>query len=139
MVNLGVDFQLTVCQGAGDSIGFMGRLVVVSGTAGQRHSVDGIFSVWEPGQRPDLALEAFTRRIAASLPVVINGDGRQRRDLTHVSDVARAVELALRWPGPGAVVLNVGTGRNHSVLEVANTGKAGIRCQRQCPRNFLII
>ena len=77
------------------------------------------FSVWGPGQRPDLALEAFSRRIAAGLPVVINGDGSQRRDLTHVWDVARAVELALRWPGPGSVVLNVGTGRNHSVLDMA--------------------
>jgi UDP-glucuronate 4-epimerase len=77
------------------------------------------FSVWGPGQRPDLALEAFTRRIVAGQPVVINGDGSQRRDLTHVSDVARAVELALRWPGPGSVVLNVGTGRNHSVLDMA--------------------
>ena len=77
------------------------------------------FSVWGPGQRPDLALEAFSRRIAAGLPVVINGDGSQRRDLTHVTDVARAVELALWWPGPGSVVLNVGTGRNHSVLDMA--------------------
>ena len=77
------------------------------------------FSVWGPGQRPDLALEAFSRRIAAGLPVVINGDGSQRRDLTHVSDVVRAVELALRRPGPGSVVLNVGTGQNHSVLDMA--------------------
>ena len=76
------------------------------------------FSVWGPGQRPDLALEAFRRRIEAGQPVVINGDGSQRRDLTHVADVARAVELALRWRGPGAVVLNVGTGRNHSVLDM---------------------
>jgi nucleoside-diphosphate-sugar epimerase len=37
-----------------------------------------------------------------------------------VSDVARAVELALRWPGPGAVTLNVGTGRNHSVLDMVD-------------------
>ena len=59
------------------------------------------------------------RRIAAGQSVVINGDGSPRRDLTHVSDVARAVELALRWPGPGSVVLNVGTGRNHSVLDMA--------------------
>ena len=78
------------------------------------------FSVWGPGQRADLALESFRRRIAAGLPVVIHGDGSQRRDLTHVTDVARAVELALRWPGPGSVVLNVGTGRNHSVLDMAN-------------------
>jgi UDP-glucuronate 4-epimerase len=76
------------------------------------------FSVWGPGQRPDLALENFRRKLAAGQPVIINGDGSQRRDLTHVSDVARAVELALRWPGPGADVLNVGTGRNHSVLDM---------------------
>ena len=76
------------------------------------------FSVWGPGQRPDLALETFRRRIEAGQPVIINGDGSQRRDLTHVSDVARAVELALRWPGPGSAVLNVGTGRNHSVMDM---------------------
>jgi UDP-glucuronate 4-epimerase len=42
------------------------------------------FSVWGPGQRPDLALEAFTRRIVAGQPLVINGDGSQRRDLKPV-------------------------------------------------------
>ena len=78
------------------------------------------FSVWGPGQRPDLALEAFRRRIEAGQSVIINGDGSQRRDLTHVADVARAVELALRWPGPGAAVLNVGTGKNHSVMDMAD-------------------
>jgi nucleoside-diphosphate-sugar epimerase len=76
------------------------------------------FSVWGPGQRPDLAQENFRRKLAAGQPVIINGDGSQRRDLTHVSDVARAVELALRWAGPGADVLNVGTGRNHSVMDM---------------------
>jgi nucleoside-diphosphate-sugar epimerase len=37
-----------------------------------------VFSVWGPGQRPDLALEAFRRRIEAGQPVMINGDGTQR-------------------------------------------------------------
>jgi len=76
------------------------------------------FSVWGPGQRPDLALETFRRNIEAGQPVIINGDGSQRRDLTHVDDVARAVELALHWPGPGSAVLNVGTGKNHSVMDM---------------------
>ena len=76
------------------------------------------FSVWGPGQRPDLALESFRRKIGAGKPVVIHGDGSQRRDLTHVSDVTRTVELALHWPGPGSTVLNIGTGRSHSVLEM---------------------
>ena len=94
------------------------------------------FSVWGPGQRPDLALEAFSRGIAAGLPVVINGDGNQRRDLTHVSDVARAVELALRWPGPGSVVLNVGTGRNHSVLDMAEAAAKNVAALHFSGSNF---
>ena len=84
------------------------------------------FSVWGPGQRRDLALEAFRRRIEAGEPVTIHGDGSQRRDLTHVSDVARAVELALRWEGTGAVVLNVGTGRNHSVLDMLEAARKAV-------------
>lgn len=76
------------------------------------------FSVWGPGQRPDLALESFRRKIEAGQPVIINGDGSHRRDLTHVEDVARAVELALHWPGPRSAVLNVGTGKNHSVMDM---------------------
>ncbi len=37
-----------------------------------------LFSVWGQGQRPDLALEAFRRRIEAGQPVIINGDGSHR-------------------------------------------------------------
>jgi UDP-glucuronate 4-epimerase len=84
------------------------------------------FSVWGPGQRPDLALEAFKRRILAGKPVTIHGDGSQRRDLTHVDDVARAVELALHWPGPGSTVLNIGTGRSHSVLEMLDASARAV-------------
>ena len=79
------------------------------------------FSVWGDGQRPDLALEAFRRRIETGKPVIIYGDGSQRRDLTHVSDVARAVGLALHWQGPGSAILNVGTGQNHSVMDMLAT------------------
>ena len=41
-----------------------------------------------PRQRPDLSLEAFHRRIEKGQPVTIKGDGSQRRDHTHVADVA---------------------------------------------------
>ena len=81
------------------------------------------FSVWGPGQRPDLALEKFRRQVTAGETVKIHGDGSQRRDLTHVEDVARAVGLALRWNGTGSLVLNVGTGRNHSVSDMLEAVK----------------
>jgi nucleoside-diphosphate-sugar epimerase len=77
-----------------------------------------LFAVWGEGQRPDLALESFRREIESGETVTIHGDGEQRRDLTHVSDVARAVEAALAWEGKGFEVFNVGTGRNFSVREM---------------------
>jgi nucleoside-diphosphate-sugar epimerase len=48
------------------------------------------FFVLGSGQRPDLALEAYRRKIDAGHPVVINGDDNQRRDLTYVFEVARS-------------------------------------------------
>ena len=42
----------------------------------------------------------------------------QDLDDTHVADVARAVGLAVQWQGTGSAVLNVGTGQNHSVMEL---------------------
>jgi UDP-glucose 4-epimerase len=48
---------------------------------------------------------------------VINGDGGQTRDFVYVEDVARANLLALASPAAGA--LNVGTGQETSVNELA--------------------
>ena len=88
----------------------------------QLHNLDFIalrlFAVWGEGQRPDLALESFRRKILAGETITIHGDGSQRRDLTHVSDVARAVQAALGWSGSGLAVLNIGTGPNHSVHDM---------------------
>lgn len=64
----------------------------------------------------------FARQRAAGEPLTVVGDGTQRRDFTHVSDVVRANVLAAeRYIGPDdlGTVLNVGTGRNHSILELA--------------------
>lgn len=53
-------------------------------------------------------------------PMSVVPDGTQRRDFTHVSDVVRANLLAISSPRVGrGEIINVGTGRNHSVLEVA--------------------
>jgi UDP-glucuronate 4-epimerase len=88
----------------------------------EKHDIDFIalrfFAVWGPGQRPDLALESFRRKILAGETITIHGDGSHRRDLTHVSDVARAVEAALGWKGKGFAVFNIGTGTNHSVNDM---------------------
>lgn len=64
----------------------------------------------------------FLRQKAAGEPLTIVGDGEQRRDFTHVSDVVNAnIMAAISNPEVSAFgqVYNVGTGKNHSVNEIA--------------------
>ena len=49
------------------------------------------------------------------------GDGEQRRDFTHVKDVVRAnIAAAIRSECINGELINVGTGTNHSVNQIAN-------------------
>lgn len=64
----------------------------------------------------------FARQRSSGEALTIVGDGLQRRDFTHVDDVVSANILAseksLDRDSIGTV-FNVGTGRNHSILELA--------------------
>lgn len=55
------------------------------------------------------------------LPMSIVGDGLQRRDFIHVQDVVEANILAATTPYQQALgqMFNVGSGKNYSVLEIA--------------------
>ena len=66
----------------------------------------------------------FLRQKSFGQPLTIVGDGTQRRDFTHVDDVVNANILAMQhknefFDKPYGQVYNVGTGKNHSVLELA--------------------
>ena len=64
----------------------------------------------------------FLRQRAAGEPLTIVGDGEQRRDFTHVSDVINANVLAATSDVDDSVfgqLYNVGNGVNYSVNEVA--------------------
>jgi UDP-glucose 4-epimerase len=53
-------------------------------------------------------------------PMTVVPDGTQRRDFTHVSDVARANLLAMESPRVGkGEIINIGTGKSWSIIEVA--------------------
>ena len=64
-----------------------------------------------------LFLEQFKRGEAFT----IVGDGEQRRDFTHVNDVVGAnIAAAERASDISGEIINVGTGTNHSVNQIAN-------------------
>ena len=53
------------------------------------------FSVYGPGQRPDMAIHRFLAAIKKGQEINITGDGTQKRDITYVEDVVDATISAL--------------------------------------------
>jgi len=61
----------------------------------------------------------FSGRLLNRQPPVIYEDGRQSRDLTHVSDIVHGLLLAMERPAADYQVLNLGTGIPTSIGQVA--------------------
>jgi UDP-N-acetylglucosamine/UDP-N-acetyl-alpha-D-glucosaminouronate 4-epimerase len=82
------------------------------------------FNVFGPRQDPRSQYAAvvprFITAIAAGKPVLIYGDGDQSRDFTYVSNVVDANLLASRQEDVPGTVINVGTGGNTTVNELAD-------------------
>lgn len=82
------------------------------------------FNVYGPRQSAEgayaLVIAKFLKQKAEGKPMTITGNGKQTRDFTHVSDIARANMLAMKSKkvGKGEVV-NIGCGRNQSVNRIA--------------------
>jgi predicted glycosyltransferase len=74
------------------------------------------FSVYGPRQRPDMAFNGFIDAIAKGKPIVVFGDGSQRRDFTYVGDVVAALLAAAAHAEPGKPI-NVGSGSTVTVAE----------------------
>lgn len=81
-----------------------------------------LFNVYGPRQslsNPYTGVAAiFSSRIRAGRPPVVYEDGNQRRDFVSVFDVVAAMGLALESADAPGRVLNVGSGRTVSVLEL---------------------
>jgi dTDP-L-rhamnose 4-epimerase len=82
-----------------------------------------LFNVYGPGQALSNpytgVLAIFAARLLNGQPPMIFEDGEQRRDFVHVRDVARAFADALEHPAAVGETLNVGSGHDRSVREVA--------------------
>lgn len=66
-------------------------------------------------------LSIFSNRMRQNLPINIFEDGQESRDFVHVSDVVRAIGLALERQLRGFHAINVGAGEPTSVMRVAET------------------
>ena len=68
----------------------------------------------------------FSSRLLNDNAPVVFEDGEQTRDFIDVRDLVRGCALALSSGGADGHVLNLGTGRRTSILEVAHTIAAGL-------------
>ncbi len=88
------------------------------------------FSIFGPRQRPDMAYRIFIRALLAGQPLVVFGDGRQRRGNTYVGDCVDATVRALH-NGAAGQVYNVGGGTEVELIEAIHvlerlTGRTAI-------------
>lgn len=64
-------------------------------------------------------LAIFAARLLNGKPPLVYEDGRQRRDFVHVSDVVRACRLALEAESAAGRAINIGSGRDIGIAELA--------------------
>jgi UDP-glucose 4-epimerase len=65
------------------------------------------------------ALGVFLKQKLSNYPFTIIGDGKQRRDFIHVNDVVKAFYLSTKKLVKN-MIINIGSGRPRSVLEMVN-------------------
>ena len=76
------------------------------------------FTVYGPGQRPDLAIHKFTDAIHKGLPIPQYGDGSTRRDYTYIDDIVQGVMGALRYDGELFDIFNLGENQTITLSEL---------------------
>lgn len=87
--------------------------------SGLPYAIARLSNVYGPRQRRDLeggVVAILARNLAAHEPIVIYGDGEQRRDFLYVSDAADAIVTMLTAGVDG--LWNVGTGRATSINDL---------------------
>ncbi len=75
------------------------------------------FTVYGPGQRPDMGLRLFAEAAIERRPLTLFGDGTQSRDFTYVDDIVAATRRAADTSVSG-LAINVGGGSRITLLEV---------------------
>lgn len=76
------------------------------------------FTVYGPGQRPDLAIHKFTDAIHRGQPIPQYGDGSTRRDYTYIDDIVQGVTGALGYAGPNFDIFNLGENETTTLSEL---------------------
>ena len=90
---------------------------VIGHTYHHLYNIDTImlrfFTVYGPGQRPDLAIHKFTRAILEGKAIPFYGDGTTKRDYTYIDDIIQGVMKSVEY-----------VENNSKVYEIFNLGES---------------
>jgi UDP-glucuronate 4-epimerase len=89
------------------------------------------FTVYGPGQRPDLAIHKFTKAVIKGKPITMFGDGSTSRDYTFVNDTVQGIIGAINYTRSDFEVVNLGNNYTVSLKELIKaiedtTGKKAV-------------
>jgi UDP-glucuronate 4-epimerase len=76
------------------------------------------FTVYGPGQRPDLAIHKFTKAILQDQPITMYGDGSTSRDYTFVDDTVKGVIGAMQYDQSDFEIINLGNNYTVSLKQL---------------------
>ena len=82
------------------------------------------FTVYGPKQRPDLAINKFTRLMLEGKEIPMYGDGTTSRDYTYIDDIVNGIDRACKYSLDNKNVyeiLNIGNSSPISLKEMINT------------------
>lgn len=88
------------------------------------------FTVYGPGQRPEMAISLFLNKILNDEPITVFGNGESARDYTYVADIADGILAALKALS-GYEIINLGSNQVITLNELIHaieklTGKNAI-------------
>lgn len=79
------------------------------------------FTVFGPGQRPDLAIHQSSKKILNSEAINLLGNGSTRRDYTYVADTVKGIFNAIQYTRTPFEVFNLGNHHTISLSEMIHT------------------
>jgi UDP-glucuronate 4-epimerase len=93
------------------------------------------FTVYGPGQRPDLAIHKFFDHILNGQEIPIYGDGSTSRDYTYVGDVVDVIVAALTYDRSAFEIINIGNRQTVTLFELV-TAIEDV-CQKKAIKQYL--
>jgi UDP-glucuronate 4-epimerase len=87
------------------------------------------FTVYGPGQRPDLAIHKFTRRMLEGRSIPKFGDGETRRDYTYIDDIVGGILGALAYDATPFEIFNLGESETTTLNELIAQLEAATGCR----------